>query len=74
MAVRSSRAVRRVGLDSASAFFCVTAVKKLAAEGRTVIMSVHQPSAEVFDLFDTLLLLSGGEQIFFGPARMCASA
>lgn len=62
------------GLDSASAFFCVTAVKKLAAEGRTVIMSVHQPSAEVFELFDSLILLSGGEQIYFGAARGCASA
>ncbi|CAA6669549.1 unnamed protein product [Spirodela intermedia] len=49
------------GLDSASAFFVVQTLRNLARDGRTVIASVHQPSNEVFDLFDHLCLLSGGE-------------
>ncbi|XP_075522090.1 ABC transporter G family member 15-like [Primulina tabacum] len=58
------------GLDSAAAFFVTQAIKNLARDGRTVISSVHQPSSEVFALFDDLCLLSGGETVFFGEARM----
>ncbi|CAA7405913.1 unnamed protein product [Spirodela intermedia] len=47
------------GLDSASAFF-----------GRTVVASIHQPSSEVFALFDDLCLLSGGEAVYFGDAKL----
>eukprot|EP00892_Ulva_mutabilis_P010291 jgi/Ulvmu1/7634/UM038_0061.1 len=56
------------GLDSASAFFCIKALKVLANQSRTIIMSIHQPSAEVFDVFDRLLLLSQGQMVFFGEA------
>ncbi|XP_051141544.1 ABC transporter G family member 15-like [Andrographis paniculata] len=58
------------GLDSAAAFFVVQALKNVAWSGRTVVSSVHQPSSEVFALFDDLLLLSNGETIYFGEAEM----
>ncbi|XLT00450.1 hypothetical protein HN51_049801 [Arachis hypogaea] len=35
---------------------------------RTVIASIHQPSAEVFQFFDNLCLLSTGKTVYFGPA------
>lgn len=57
------------GLDSAAAFFVVTTLRNLARDGRTVIASIHQPSSEVFELFDNLTLLSGGKLIFFGEAK-----
>lgn len=57
------------GLDSASAFFVVQALKNVARDGRTVISSIHQPSSEVFALFDDLCLLSGGEIVYFGEAK-----
>ncbi|KAL3653352.1 ABC transporter G member 12 [Castilleja foliolosa] len=56
------------GLDSASAFFVVQALRSVARRGRTIISSIHQPSSEVFALFDDLLLLSSGETIYFGEA------
>lgn len=56
------------GLDSASAFFVTQTIRNLARDGRTVIASIHQPSSEVFELFDNLCLLSGGNTIFFGQA------
>lgn len=56
------------GLDSASAYFVITTLKNLSRDGRTVIASIHQPSSEVFDLFENLFLLSCGQTIFFGAA------
>lgn len=56
------------GLDSASAFFVTQTLRNLAMDGRTVIASIHQPSSEVFELFDKLYLLSGGKTIYFGQA------
>ncbi|GLT51027.1 hypothetical protein SLA2020_244740 [Shorea laevis] len=58
------------GLDSASAFFVLQTLRNIACEGRTVISSIHQPSSEVFALFNDLFLLSGGETVYFGEAKM----
>lgn len=57
------------GLDSAAAFFVVQVLKNVARGGRTIISSIHQPSSEVFTLFDDLLLLSNGETVYFGDAE-----
>ncbi|KAH9608789.1 hypothetical protein KSS87_019682 [Heliosperma pusillum] len=58
------------GLDSASAFFVIQALRSVARDGgRTVISSIHQPSGEVFALFDDLCLLSSGEFVYFGDAK-----
>ena len=58
------------GLDSASAFFVIQTLRNIARDGRTVISSIHQPSSEVFALFDDLFLLSSGETVYFGDAKM----
>lgn len=46
------------GLDSQSAFQVATILRELANEGRIVVATIHQPPQEVFELFDTLLLLA----------------
>uniref|UniRef100_A0A2N9GNN0 ABC transporter domain-containing protein n=1 Tax=Fagus sylvatica TaxID=28930 RepID=A0A2N9GNN0_FAGSY len=58
------------GLDSASAFFVVQTLRNIAHDGRTVIACIHQPSSEVFALFDDLFLLSGGQTVYFGAAKL----
>ncbi|ETI41654.1 hypothetical protein F443_13128, partial [Phytophthora nicotianae P1569] len=55
------------GLDARSAKLIMDGVRKVADSGRTIICTIHQPSSEVFYLFDSLLLLKrGGETVFFG--------
>jgi ABC-type multidrug transport system ATPase subunit/ABC-type multidrug transport system permease subunit len=55
------------GLDAAAAKSIMEGVKKVARSGRTVLTTIHQPSAEVFGLFDSVLLLQrGGRTVFFG--------
>ncbi|GAB9464973.1 Atp-binding protein [Globisporangium polare] len=55
------------GLDARSAKMIMDGVRKVADSGRTVVCTIHQPSSEVFFLFDSLLLLKrGGETVFFG--------
>ncbi|KAK7336536.1 hypothetical protein VNO77_17079 [Canavalia gladiata] len=58
------------GLDSASAFYVIQALTNIARKGKIVICSIHQPCSETFSLFDDLLLLSCGETVYFGEAKM----
>ncbi|KAL6220110.1 hypothetical protein ACLB2K_007867 [Fragaria x ananassa] len=56
-------------LDSAASYHVMNRIIKLAhCDGRTVISSIHQPSIEVFELFQNLCLLSSGRTVYFGPA------
>ncbi|GMF13031.1 unnamed protein product [Phytophthora lilii] len=55
------------GLDARSAKLIMDGVRKVADTGRTIVCTIHQPSAVVFQVFDSLLLLKrGGEMVFFG--------
>ena len=56
------------GLDATSAFQLVRTLKYLARNGRTIIMTIHQPRSEIWGLFDRLVLLSEGHLIYSGPA------
>lgn len=42
---------------------------RLSLRGMTIILSIHQPRYSIFKLFDTMMLLSGGECVFYGPAK-----
>ncbi|CAK4323708.1 unnamed protein product [Aphanomyces euteiches] len=55
------------GLDARSAKIIMSGIRKIASTGRTVVCTIHQPSTEVFEMFDSLLLLKrGGETVFYG--------
>lgn len=58
------------GLDSTIALHLMNTLKDLAAGGRAIIMTVQQPSSRIFSLFDQLLVLSGGRQLFYGKIHL----
>eukprot|EP00057_Strongylocentrotus_purpuratus_P014913 XP_011669387.1 PREDICTED: protein white [Strongylocentrotus purpuratus] len=55
------------GLDSYMAALLVNNLKSLAAQGYNIICTIHQPSTEVFNLFDQLLILADGTISYNGP-------
>lgn len=61
------------GLDSYQAEQVVATMKKLANDGVTIIAVIHQPSQKVFSMFDDLLLLSEGRQMYFGEVNKVRS-
>ena len=55
------------GLDAQAAWSVVRFLKKLASEGQAILCTIHQPSGELFNQFDRLLLLQkGGRTAYFG--------
>jgi ABC-type multidrug transport system ATPase subunit len=63
------------GLDARAAAIVVRVMKRIAATGRTIVATIHQPSAEVFFSFDQLLVLvPGGTQAYLGPLGTHASS
>jgi ABC-type multidrug transport system ATPase subunit len=41
----------------------MAAVRNLANQNRTIVCTIHQPSIEVFALFDKLILMAHGQQV-----------
>lgn len=54
------------GLDSFMALNVIQVLKTMAQSGKTVICTIHQPSSELYALFDKLLLLAEGRVAFLG--------
>ncbi|XP_005176004.1 ATP-binding cassette sub-family G member 4 [Musca domestica] len=57
------------GLDEFSATQCITLLKRLAISGRTIICSIHCPSARLFQMFDKVYVLSDGQCIYQGSVN-----
>lgn len=61
------------GLDSFTAIQLIKSLKHFAqSTQKNVVLSVHQPSSRMFQMFDTLLALSNGRTAYFGPANEMA--
>jgi ABC-2 type transporter/ABC transporter len=57
------------GLDSSSSTQCIQLLKKLALEGKTIICTIHTPSALLFEMFDHIYALAEGNCIYQGSVK-----
>ncbi|KAL3515883.1 hypothetical protein ACH5RR_022785 [Cinchona calisaya] len=56
------------GLDARAAAIVMRIVKNVGGTGRTIVCTIHQPSIDIFEAFDELILLkAGGHMIYSGP-------
>lgn len=56
------------GLDEMSSTQCVDLLRRVAQGGRTVICSVHTPSASIFDKFDQVYVVAAGQCVYRGAS------
>jgi len=54
------------GLDSFNALNTMSVIKELS---QTVVATIHQPSSQLFHLFDNVLILSEGHIMYSGPIK-----
>ena len=54
------------GLDSFSAQKLVSTLQSLAKRGTAIICTIHQPSSQLFSMFDQVMLLADGRVAFMG--------
>jgi ABC-type multidrug transport system ATPase subunit/ABC-type multidrug transport system permease subunit len=56
------------GLDARAAAIVMRTVRNTVDTGRTVVCTIHQPSIDIFEAFDELLLMQrGGRVLYAGP-------
>lgn len=55
------------GLDATSAGSLMKMLKALSRLGISVVVIIHQPRMEIFDMIDELVLLGNGKTIYEGP-------
>ena len=57
------------GLDSLTSFIIVQYLSNFAKRrNKTVVMTIHQPNSDIYDLFDRLFLLVEGKMVYQGPS------
>lgn len=57
------------GLDSYMAQNVVEVLQQLANQGKSIICTIHQPSSQVFSMFDRVLLMAEGQVTYLGGVR-----
>jgi hypothetical protein len=66
--------VHMQGLDSHTAYTLVKLLKQIAASNASILCTIHQPSSEVFFLFDSCIFLKQGKVLFQGPVSKLADS
>ncbi|KAK4764117.1 hypothetical protein SAY87_013555 [Trapa incisa] len=54
------------GLDARAAAIVMRTVRNMVDTGRTVVCTIHQPSIDIFEAFNELLLMKRGGRVIYG--------
>ncbi|KAE8660560.1 ABC transporter G family member 35 [Hibiscus syriacus] len=54
------------GLDARAAATAMRVVKSIVNTKRTVVCTIHQPSIDIFEAFDEIILMKGGQIVYSG--------
>lgn len=57
------------GLDSYTSKIVIGLLKAAANSGKTIIMTIHQPSEEIYEMIDRLILMVSGHFVYQGLAK-----
>jgi ABC-type multidrug transport system ATPase subunit/ABC-type multidrug transport system permease subunit len=55
------------GLDASMAFTVIETLRNIVDDGKLAIVTIHQPSSHVLELFTDIILLSKGQVVYHGP-------
>ncbi|KAI8473752.1 MAG: hypothetical protein J3K34DRAFT_497894 [Monoraphidium minutum] len=61
------------GLDSTTALHLLQLLQELAAGGRSIATTIHQPSSRLYQKLDKLMLLADGHTVYYGGAGVVLS-
>uniref|UniRef100_A0A1A9WST3 ABC transporter domain-containing protein n=1 Tax=Glossina brevipalpis TaxID=37001 RepID=A0A1A9WST3_9MUSC len=61
------------GLDEVTARQCIQLLSTLAKHGHTIVCTVHQPSATIFNCFDSVYVLGKGQCVYQGSPQCLIS-
>ena len=53
------------GLDARAAAIVMRTVRNIVNTGRTIVCTIHQPSIDIFEAFDDLLLMKSGGYVTY---------
>jgi ABC-type multidrug transport system ATPase subunit len=59
------------GLDAFTSYLLLLTLSQLSRRGRTVILSIHAPRSDAFEVFDRIALLTKGEIVYSGRRKDC---
>lgn len=54
------------GLDDLASSQCISLLQRIAHSGRTIVCSIHTPSAKIFEMFDHVYIVADGQCVYQG--------
>jgi len=57
------------GLSAQDALIVMDILRELADDGKTILLTIHQPSLEIYKKMDNVIIVSSGKLMYYGPTH-----